>query len=362
MNRKLTGRIAGESRAAVLAVIAVMLMWAVPSTAADTSTYEDLNAVLSGRMVMVGKKNGVVLKGKFEQITGPTLRMTLKGGAKGGVVTPVEVAVDEVEYIEDSGRMGPKVAGAFAGVAIGALGGISLVTSVADSYGGAIAMLVGSIGAGAGTGSFIGKKVSTERYYLGPGFCVPVEALESGAISGGRQITISGLAGAARRGQDTARQMRGAQLSAEFPAGRRLKVLVDLAFTSSGTVRWHDEYSNTYDGGTHWYVRDEEREERSYEGQVVLRHVWREAARVRPYVEGGYGMAWRTSTSRVTGTSDGRHYENSYDDSSFSWLRIVGGAGCEIGISPRMAIDLRGQFFTLWDNTARFSAGLKYGF
>lgn len=345
-------------------MIMMILVPALPATSAETG-YDRLNEQLVGRGVKVVRKDGTKVKGRFEWVTPRTLRIEQKSDATASGLAPIDIPVDQIAFIEDGGQTWAKMAGAFGGIGVGALGGFGLAMSVSESEGGAWAMFLGSIAAGGGAGGFVGAKASIRRYYLGPETCIPVTVGDS-AASGPRkpQISISGSTGILGYEDYGTRPTRGFDVGVQYPLTRHVKVVGDFAYSYTNKTRYHYEYTWTADDGTpHLDIRDSEEQDRLYEGQVVLRYTWGDSGRFRPYAEGGYGFSYHTSLSHTTVTEDGiLQYDDSYDSSYPHPFRLVGGAGCEIGLYRNVALDLRAQFGTLMDTTARVGVGLKYGF
>lgn len=346
------------------AIIMIMIVPALPAASAETG-YDRLNEELVGRGVKVVRKDGKTVKGRFEWVTPTILRIEQRSDSTASGLAPIDIPVDQIAFIEDGGQAWAKVAGAFGGIGVGALGGLGLALSVADSEETAWGMFLGSIAAGGGAGGFVGAKASTHRYYIGPETCVPVTVSEP-AVTSARmpQISISGSTGILAYEDSKSHLTRGFGIGVQYPLTRHVKVVGDFAYSSTNKTRYHYEYTWTDDNGTpHLDVSDSEERDRLYEGQVVLRYTWRDSGRFRPYAEGGYGFSYHTTWSHYTVTEDGSvQYDDSYDDSYPHPFRLVGGAGCEIGLNRNLALDLRAQFGTLMDTTARVGVGLKYGF
>lgn len=355
-------------RIGALGVLMVMLASAIPSVADDVATYESLNAQLAGRGVTVGRKDGKKLKGTLVSITASTLWMKTRRELGSKTMVPLEVPVDEIAYIEDDGQIGPKVAGAMAGIGIGTLTGLAATSQLLDTPGadstGIVLLFVGSVAAGGTTGSFIGRKASSERYYLGPEVCVPVQVPEPGAfVNSKRQIGISGISGVSVDSYDASTPAHGAQISVQFPATKRLTLIADFAFTSSNTVVEHRDNSWTDSYGiTHPHSYHLDRSVRSYYGQLNLRYTWREHGRFRPYAEAGYGIARELTRETELFVDDENRREDVWENTRMDWSRLLGGVGCEFGVYRSLSVDVRAQFTAEREMSAHVSAGLKYGF
>ncbi len=173
--------------------------------------------------------------------------------------------------------------------------------------------------------------------------------------------------------------LAGFGVSVLVPASPHLGIDIGLHYARSGERSEHRFYNHRLDQFEEWATL----RERILSWQVLLRYSYGSSSGLRPYVEGGIELEHRSSTGREKAVAFdpwGNEYllfDEPTARSDFDPFRPVGGVGCEIGTSPRFALDLRGQFIvgrnepsdtglgpeaSPWEYAVRLQIGVTYRF
>lgn len=173
--------------------------------------------------------------------------------------------------------------------------------------------------------------------------------------------------------------LAGVGVSILVPATPHLGINVGLHYAWSGERREHRFYSHRLDQFEEWATL----RERILSWQILMRYAYGSSSGLHPYVEGGIELEHRSSTGREKAVAFdpwGNEYllfDEPTARSDFDPFRPVGGAGCGIGMSPRFALDLRGQFIvgrhepvnigigpeaSRWEYAVRLQIGVTYRF